>query len=127
MIFGIGTDIVSVARMSRALERHGERFAERLLAEPERADYGRSSHPAHFLAKRFAAKEAAAKALGTGFSQGISLHDIRVEHDALGRPLLGFEGCAQERLDACGIGQHFLSLADEREYAIAYVTLLLRS
>ena len=123
MIYGIGTDIVAVARMDRALQRHGQRFAERILDAAELADFQVAVHPARFLAKRFAAKEAAVKALGTGFSQGLSLHAISVVHDAAGRPLLHFSGRALDLLEARGIGAHFLSLADEHDYAIAYVTL----
>ncbi len=126
MIYGIGTDIVAVARMARALERHGERFAGRILAATELAAYRGAVHPARFLAKRFAAKEAAAKALGTGFSHGLSLHDISVVHDAAGRPMLHFSGRALDLLEARGVGEGFLSLADEHDYAVAYVTLLRR-
>jgi holo-[acyl-carrier protein] synthase len=126
MIYGIGTDIVAVARMARALERHGERFAGRILAATEFAAYRDAVHPARFLAKRFAAKEAAAKALGTGFSNGLSLHDISVVHDAAGKPMLHFSGRALDLLEARGVGESFLSLADEHDYAVAYVTLLRR-
>jgi len=126
MIYGIGTDIVAVARMARAQERHGDRFAARILAAAEMAAYRSTLHPARLLAKRFAAKEAAAKALGTGFSHGLSLHDISVEHDAAGKPLLHFSGRALELLEARNIGESFLSLADEHDYAVAYVILLRR-
>lgn len=126
MIYGIGTDIVAVARMARALERHGERFAARILATTEMAAYRSAVHPARFLAKRFAAKEAAAKAIGTGFSQGLSLHDISVANDAAGKPLLHFSGRALDLLEARSIGEGFLSLADEHDYAVAYVILLRR-
>ncbi len=127
MIYGIGTDIVAVARMARALERHGERFAARILADAEFDAYRSAVHPARFLAKRFAAKEAAAKALGTGFSSGLSLHHIHVTHDAAGKPMLNFTDRAAEMLDACGVGATFLSLADEHDYAVAYAILLRRS
>jgi holo-[acyl-carrier protein] synthase len=126
MIYGIGTDIVAVARMARALERHGERFAGRILAATELADYRNAIHPARFLAKRFAAKEAAAKALGTGFSDGLSLHHICVIHDAAGKPMLHFTERAAAMVDACGIGASFLTLADEHDYAVAYAILLRR-
>lgn len=124
MIFGIGTDIVAVARMSRALQRHGERFAARILATGELDAYRVAPHPARFLAKRFAAKEAAAKALGTGFRDGLSLRDIAVVHDAAGKPMLAFQGRAAHLLGRHGVGDNFLSLADEHDYAIAYVILL---
>lgn len=126
MIFGVGTDIVSVARMESALARHGERLARRLLAEAELAEYRASRQPARFLAKRFAAKEAAAKALGLGFRQGLALHHIGVGHDANGRPLLRWYGRGRELLEARGAGEGFLSIADERDHALAFVTLMRR-
>lgn len=126
MIYGIGTDIVAVARMVRALERHGERFAVRILAAAEMAAYRSAVHPARFLAKRFAAKEAAAKAIGTGFRHGLSLQDISVFNDEAGKPLLHFSGRALDLLEARGIGEGFLSLADEHDYAVAYVILMCR-
>lgn len=123
MIFGIGTDIVAVARMEQALARHGDKFAERILSPQEFAEFQRNPQPARFLAKRFAAKEAAAKAMGTGFRDGLSLQHIWVARSPLGQPLLQFEAraaemCSQYRID----GAH-LSLADESEYALAFVTL----
>lgn len=124
MIFGIGTDIVSIARIEEALERHGERFARRILTDNEMTQYSQSLHPAHYLAKRFAAKEAASKAFGTGFSDGLSLHDIAVVHDPRGKPELQFSGRAMTLCDELGIGRHYLSLSDEREHAIAFVTFL---
>lgn len=127
MIYGIGTDIVRIARMEAALARHGERFAHRILAVGEWADFQRAARPAALLAKRFAAKEAAAKAFGTGFSNGLGLRDIAVDHDSHGRPLLSFSAKAAELCRRRGIGRSLISLADERDYAIAFVTLLLAS
>ncbi|MBL1278105.1 MAG: holo-ACP synthase [Ectothiorhodospiraceae bacterium] len=126
MIFGIGTDIVRIPRMVENLSRYGERFAARILTEAELAIFcgmPLEARRAQFLAKRFAAKEAAAKALGTGFRDGLSLHDIGVVNDALGKPTLAFSGKAQQILDGYAIGTSHLSLADETEYAIAYVLL----
>jgi holo-[acyl-carrier protein] synthase len=124
MIFGIGTDIVSVPRMQQALERHGERVARRILTADEMEDYRRAGQPAAFIAKRFAAKEAAVKALGLGFSEGISMRNIGVEHDPRGKPLLVLSGRALELAQQMGVGEAFLSLADERDHALAFVTLL---
>lgn len=123
MIVGIGTDIVSIARMASAIERHGERFARRLLSDSELKGYAGSSKPAAFLAKRFAAKEAAVKALGLGFTQGITLKQISVEHDDKGKPLLVFHEQARLMADALGVDEAFISIADERDHAIAFVTL----
>jgi len=123
VIFGIGTDIVRISRMADNLARYGERFAARILTESEMAIFADSAQQAPFLAKRFAAKEAAAKALGTGFRNGLSLHDISVDNDVLGKPVLAFSGQAQQVLHTQGVGNSHLSLSDEREYAIAYVVL----
>ena len=127
MIFGIGTDIVSIVRMQQGLERHGERFAQRILDADEYRDYSKSPKPAAFLAKRFAAKEAAVKALGLGFSRGISMQHVSVGHDDNGRPLLCLSGTAKIIADELGVGESFLSLADEQDHAIAYVILLKKS
>lgn len=123
MIYGIGTDIVKVARMQKNLERWGERFAQRILTAGEQADFTRNSRKAHFLAKRFAAKEAAAKAMGIGFSEGLSLRHIGVAHDGYGKPLLEFSGFAAEFIQRHGINEVHISLADEEDHAVAFVTL----
>lgn len=124
MIFGIGTDIVRVARMQKNLERYGERFAERLLGPDELDAFRRNARPAHFLAKRFAAKEATAKAMGTGFTGGLAFHHIAVDHEPAGRPVLSFTGKAAEFMQENAIATAHLSLSDEDEYAIAYVILI---
>ena len=123
MIYGIGTDIVRVARMQKNIERHGDAFAERILTDAEQKDYATEVRKAHFLAKRFAAKEATAKAMGTGFSDGLSLQHIGVSHDAAGKPQLEFSGCADAFIRAKGITQAHISLADEEDHAVAFVTL----
>ena len=123
MIFGIGTDIVRVARMQQHLDRYGERFAERILTANELQEFHRNTGKANFLARRFAAKEAAVKALGTGFSNGVLLHDIEVAHDAQGKPLLQFHGRARELLQEKSIVVAHISLADEQDHAVAFVTL----
>ncbi len=124
MIFGIGTDIVRVARMQQDLERFGEPFAERILTDNELTEFRSvTHHRAHFLAKRFAAKEAAVKALGTGFSQGIHLREIGVGHDSFGKPLLEFSGRALEFVRVKGIAFSHVSLSDEADHAVAFVTL----
>ncbi|MDD3650647.1 holo-ACP synthase [Immundisolibacter sp.] len=123
MIAGIGVDIVSIARIARMLDLHGEHFARRLLAESELADYRAAPAPAAFMAKRFAAKEAFGKALGTGIAQGVTLPQIAVRHDAAGRPWLELSGAAAEHLARRGIVAWHLSLADEQEHAVAMVVL----
>jgi holo-[acyl-carrier protein] synthase len=123
VIFGIGTDIVRVARMQKNIERYGEKFAERMLTPAELEDYRREARKAHFLAKRFAAKEAAAKAMGTGFRDGLMLHHIGVTHDAAGKPQLAFTDQAAEFIRANAIVSVHVSLADEEDHAVAFVTL----
>jgi holo-[acyl-carrier protein] synthase len=126
VIFGIGTDIVRVARMAENLSRYGDRFARRILTDAEYREFQDAAHPANFLAKRFAAKEAAAKAFGTGFRDGLSLTHIGVGHESSGRPTLLFSGRAAVMVESYGIGDAHVSLSDEKEFAIAFVTLLRR-
>lgn len=123
MIYGIGSDIVDVRRMQESLDRHGRRFAERILAPEELDEYDQNSSQAHYLAKRFAAKEATAKALGSGFRHGLSMKHICVTRDELGKPGLCFAAVAEEKTRVAGIASAHLSLSDERHYAIAFVVL----
>jgi len=123
MIFGIGTDIVRVERMREDLERFGDRFAERILAPGELKDFLQNTSKANFLARRFAAKEAAAKAMGTGFTNSIHLRDIEVTHDAQGKPMLEFHGGAEAFIREKRIRVAHISLADEQDNAVAFVTL----
>lgn len=123
MIFGIGTDIVRVARIEQDIARYGERFAARILTDGELAEYRRQANKAGFLARRFAAKEAAAKAMGTGFRDGMTLRDIGVAHDGNGRPRLEFSGRAAAFIAERRIARAHVSLADELDHAVAFVTL----
>ncbi|PWV63365.1 holo-ACP synthase [Plasticicumulans acidivorans] len=123
MILGIGTDIVRIARIEDSLARIGERFAEKLLTQQELAEFRASRAPARLLARRFAAKEAAVKALGTGVAEGIGLSQIGVAHDVLGRPLLCWHGAARARCEQLGVSASWLSISDERDYAVACVVL----
>lgn len=123
-IAGIGTDLVEIGRLAAALERFGQRFGERILGLDELIEWERGGRSPRFLAKRFAAKEAAAKALGTGFRNGIRFVDIQVRHDALGKPQLAFEAAAAARAEALGVVRSELSISDERSYAVAFVVLV---
>lgn len=123
MIAGIGTDIVSVSRVRSILNRFPDRFAKKILSENEFADFTRCTTRAAFLAKRFAAKEAAVKALGTGFRQGVEYRDITVSHDAHGRPMLVFTGVALRKVSENKITNSHLSISDERDHAVAFVVL----
>lgn len=124
MIVGIGTDIVRVSRMARNLERYGERFAQRILTSNELAEFSLTRRQSSFVAKRFAAKEAAAKALGHGFREGLTLTDIGVGHDALGKPLLEYSGKAVELCNRLNVAESHLTISDEEEYAVAFVMLV---
>ena len=123
MIFGIGTDIVSTSRIAAVWERHGEAFAQRILAPQEWAGFVEAGQPARFLAKRFAAKEAFAKALGTGIRAPATWHNIRVAHDELGKPMLDFDPDLAALLARHAICSHHLSISDEKELAAAFVIL----
>jgi len=124
MIFGIGTDIVNVSRVEESISRYDQKFAEKILAASELKRYKTNASPAHFLAKRFAAKEAAAKALGTGFRNGLYLKHIVVVSDEYGKPTLKFNDYAETLCNKLGVGESFISLSDEKDYAIAYVILM---
>ena len=123
MIFGIGTDIVTVARIEEVSARHGSAFAARILSEQEMAEYATQSHPARFLSKRFAAKEAFAKATGQGLRHPVSLRRITVSHDELGKPVFLFDVELEQHLRQLGVIGHHLSISDERDMAVAFVIL----
>lgn len=122
MIHGIGTDIVAVGRLARLLARYGERAAARILAPWERAELARAREPARFLAKRWAAKEAFGKALGTGIRPPAGLTAIGIGHDALGKPCFILAPELNALLARHRLVPH-LSISDEAEYAVAYVLL----
>ena len=123
MIFGIGTDIVEYARIERMFARYGDRFAERVLSRQEMPDYQASTDKARLLAKRFAAKEAFAKAVGSGMRHPVTLRRISVTHDGLGKPVLQFDEVLRAHLAQLGISGHHLSISDERNMIIAFVVL----
>ena len=123
MIYGIGIDLVEVVRFRDSYGRFGERLAQRILGEAELDEFRLARQPVRFLAMRFAAKEACSKALGTGFRDGVSPRRIRVQHDHRGKPSLSFAPALDARLAAHGISTSHVSMADEREYAVAVVVL----
>jgi len=122
MIVGIGTDIVAVARLRGMWERHGDRALDKLLAPSERADFAGAADKGRFLAKRFAAKEAFAKAFGSGVRPPVLLPAIGIGHDELGKPVFEFHGQLAEIVLSRRLTTH-LSISDEAEYAVAYVLL----
>lgn len=122
MIYGIGTDIVAVARLQGLWERHGERILSKLLAPVERGDFARATDKGRFLAKRFAAKEAFAKALGTGVRAPATLPAIGIVHDELGKPVFQLSEDLACLLEDRSLMPH-LSISDETDYAVAFVIL----
>lgn len=123
MIYGIGTDIVEVSRIEDSLARFGDAFAERILTEQEWLSFSQSHTKARFLAKRFAAKEAFAKALGTGLRTPATFQNIGVTHDDLGKPVLTLAAPLQALLDEKQIIHQHLSISDEKALAVAFVVL----
>jgi holo-[acyl-carrier protein] synthase len=123
MIIGIGTDIASIGRFQENIDKHGERFAGKILAMSEKPYYEQSNQKAQYLASRFAAKEALAKALGTGFRDGLIMPDIAILSNEIGRPYLQLSGKAQELAQSLGVKDLHLSISHEKEFALAFVIL----
>jgi holo-[acyl-carrier protein] synthase len=124
MIFGIGTDLVHIPRMQSLLDKHDDKIALRILSDAEYIGFTQAPHQAAFLAKRFAAKEATAKAFGTGFRDGLSLRHIEIVNNEAGKPELKFYQRGLSLIEQHNISRSLLSLSDENEYAIAFVTLV---
>ena len=123
MIVGVGTDVCSVGRIAGVLERHGERFVRRILTPQERARYERTRDKAGHLAKRFAAKEAFSKAIGTGIHPPFTWHCISVGRDARGKPLILPDEAMARHLETLGVTGSHVSLTDDHDVAVAFVVL----
>jgi holo-[acyl-carrier protein] synthase len=127
MILGIGSDLCDIRRIEKVLERHGERFIARIFTPVERAKAERRAGRVETYAKRFAAKEACAKALGTGFRRGVFFRDLGVVNLPSGRPTMALTGGALARLQAItpqGMEARIdLSLTDEWPFAQAFVVI----
>jgi holo-[acyl-carrier protein] synthase len=123
MIFGIGTDLLDARRVESGLARFGDAYARRLLAESEFAACAASPRPARFLAKAFAAKEAFSKACGTGLRAPVTLANLAVVRDELGKPAFQFAPELADWLAARGVTRTHLSLSDEGDFVLAYVIL----
>jgi holo-[acyl-carrier protein] synthase len=123
MTIAIGTDIVEIQRIASALERQGDKFVQRILTESEILEYQARGNSVAFLAKRFAAKEAVAKALGTGIGRGISFQHMVVSNNSEGAPQVELQANAAERLKQLGGTNVLLSLSDEKNTALAYVVI----
>ncbi len=122
-MIAVGTDILMVARIEDVVARLGDRFVRRILTPQEQTEYQASKQPIRLLAKRFAAKEAIAKSLGTGIGRGVSWQDIQIEHDTNGAPLVRLSGGAQSAALERGGVRVVLSLADEMDYVVAFAVL----
>ena len=123
MILGTGTDLIDIRRIERALARFGHRFAQRVLVDDEYQRFCTHAKPAHYLAKRFAAKEAFSKAMGTGIHFPVNWHNVSVANERSGRPYLKFSESLAVLLAQRGISRAHLSLSDEVEMACAFVVL----
>ena len=123
MIYGIGTDIVEVSRIEASITQFGDDFAKRILAESEYPSYQESHIKPRFLAKRFAAKEAFSKALGTGLRAPATFQNIAVSHDELGKPILILAAELQAFMNSKNITQTHISISDEKNLAAAFVVL----
>ncbi|MDC9597176.1 holo-ACP synthase [Xenorhabdus anantnagensis] len=122
-IIGLGTDIVEISRIEEIVGRSGERLARRVLSAGEWQQYQQHNQPIRFLAKRFAVKEAAAKALGTGIRNGLAFNQFEVINDPLGKPMLKLHGEAEALANKLNVKSIHVTLADERRYACATVIL----
>lgn len=123
MIVGIGTDVCSIERIGKSLERFGERFVNRILTTEERARFERTRDKAGHLAKRFAAKEAFAKAIGTGIHPPFTWHSISITRDPRGKPGVRPSAEMETYLMKRGVTGSHLSLTDDAGVAIAFVVL----
>jgi len=123
VIYGVGTDVVEIARIKKALERWGDRFARKVLVDMEIKRFASHRLRASYLAKRFAAKEAFAKALGTGIRAPASWHGVWVVNLPSGKPVLEFSAPLKKFLKEKGVTQAHISLSDEKGVAFATVIL----
>lgn len=119
----IGTDLLDSQRIAQSLNRHGLRLARRILTATELELWHSRNDSANFLAKQFAAKEALAKALGTGIAQGVGFQQMEVLRDELGAPVVQLYGQAAARLTELGAQKALLSLSDEGDWVLAFAVL----
>jgi len=122
-VISVGTDILRISRIEEVVARLGDKFVKRILTETERQEYADSALPVRLLAKRFAAKEAVAKTLGTGIGRGVSWQDIQIEHNDSGAPSVKLSGGALRVARERGGSIVEISLSDEAEYVVAFAVL----
>jgi holo-[acyl-carrier protein] synthase len=123
MVIGIGTDLLEIARIAQSIDRFGERFLERIFT-PLEIEYCRSKRTsAESFAARFAAKEAAAKALGTGIDRDVTWLELEVRRGPTGRPTMQLAGRAAQRARELGVARVSLSITHSRQFALAFVVM----
>lgn len=122
-VIAIGTDLLDSRRIEQALARHGERFVQRILTPAEQVLYHTRANPLNFLAKQYAAKEALAKALGTGIAKGVGFQQLEILRDELGAPRVLLHAAAAERLQTLGGQRALISLSDEGDWIQAFALL----
>jgi holo-[acyl-carrier protein] synthase len=123
MVVGVGTDLIEIARIEQSIRRFGERFLRRVYTQREIAYCQRKKNAAESFAARFAAKEAGAKALGTGISRGVNWLELEVAREMSGKPRLELSGRAAEMAKALGVTRTSLSLTHSRDVALAVVVM----
>ena len=123
MIYGIGVDVLELARIERTLARFGQHFIDRLLLPAERAQLSGTARPGRFLAMRFAAKEAVVKAMGTGFAHGMWIRDVGVVQNRWGKPEVVYSARGERMRKKLGIGAGHVTLTDEAGLIVAVAVL----
>jgi holo-[acyl-carrier protein] synthase len=123
-MIAIGTDIVEIGRVEAVFARQGQRFLARILTEREQAVARSLAHPARYLAKRFAAKEAISKALGTGIGRRLSWQDLDIDAQRSGAPLVVLSSRGRAVLESVGGSRVLITISDERAYAVAFAVVL---
>jgi len=126
VIYGVGTDIVELARVQQTYERFGQHFVDRLLMDEERELFERNKWPVRFLAMRFAAKEATVKAMGTGFAHGMWIRDVGIVSNDWGRPTVIWSERGREVCRQLGIGEGHVSLSDDAGLVLAFAVVMNR-
>jgi holo-[acyl-carrier protein] synthase len=123
MIFGVGTDVVELARIQATYDRFGEHFVQRILMDEELELFRQSKWPVRFLAMRFAGKEATVKAMGTGFRHGIWLRDVGIVNNSWGRPLIIWSARGRKVCERLGIGGGHVSLTDDAGLVVSFAVV----
>jgi len=124
VIYGVGTDIVELARIQETYDRFGEHFVDRLLMDEERALFAKNKWPVRFLAMRFAAKEATVKAMGTGFAHGMWIRDVGIVASPWGRPELIWSPRGRAVCERLGVGGGHVSLSDDAGLVLAFAVVM---